>query len=399
VGTGVSTERRDDEKAVAAAELAGELDRILGQGMGVHTKLFTWGLALPPFASATAWLVLYGLASGIVALLALLWQSVPQPKLFGLLAWGGGYFTAAMFFARRATDQIRATVADDIVPYAESSYLAAVTSDLRSACPPWVFRWLPPLLGGAALALAGWAIVGDLWGLRIIDVRHIDTRCVDRDGCFPIQISPQLVFWALTYFLYLFTAVQAVLAARFHRSFARELELQADTFYILEARETALVKGLAKLGGQVLGFWVAIFLVVLSIMILAVAPDQYRLGMDSKFLLLLVSIAGFFSFGYGTIVYLDSESIIRATLRRFTLRHAADLQVELNALVEPALSKGAATTAEAEAERKRLADLHDQIVAGGDYGSRMKAGFSLVLPFVPLAGILISSIKLVAGGS
>jgi hypothetical protein len=383
-----STERWDGREE-AEIQLAAAVRRILGSSMGVRYWPIKKGSedvhelrgAPNPLVSAAHWLIVYPFLA-LILFWSLFWllngvhsrggTSVP-PHLLSLLLWGGLYFSAAIFLAQNVTLKIYDTVRYDILPHASASYVEAVTKDLDTSYGPRFLLWLP-------LAVASVSLIAALMALRLdpdIAPLFADYRQL-----------PALVVWSLSYFLYFAAAAVAVVAGRFYSTFARHLEIDRSTFYLLRAVDTPLVRGLAKLGAQVLTFWVCIFLAILSSMLLAVLPiGVYRLPPDSVLLFTMVPITGFFSLGFGTLVYLDTEARIRSNLQRFVHKQARILQEKVNALSWPA--KGRPLSGAVSLER--LAALHDQILAGGRYGSRASAAVSIALPLLmPVASLVVS---------
>ena len=99
-------------------------------------------------------------------------------------------------------------------------------------------------------------------------------------------------------------------------------------------------------------------------------------------------IAGFFSLGLGSLVYLRTEARIRATLQRFVNAQAAMLQQRSNALIDP----GANRVPEDADALRQLTEWQDRFLAGGRYGSRAGAGISIALPL--LLPLLTLALKL-----
>lgn len=353
-------------------ELNSEVQRILGPWMGVwliprhwHPRLADWQwVALVLAVPALAWVALDRAGAG-----------PSEPKLVTMIAWGTFYFGCASYLAQQTTRQIYATISEDILPFASPAYARAVAGDLREHYPDRIRIWLPLLIGGGAIAAAWWVLDLDLAEAR--------SRAAGR-------LTGERMLWGFCYFVAFLTAAMAVVAARFYLSFARKLELESSSFHVAGAADTPLVRGLSRLATQVLIFWSLIFIAILSSMLLAVLPpDPYRLSADSKLLFTMVPIAGFFSLGFGTFIYLAAEAKVRATLHRFASREAAPLQRLCSAALHP--PAGAPPDVD---EAKRLADLQDRIVAGARYGSRVGVSISVALPLImPVVGIIVNLAK------
>ena len=352
--------------------LIAEVRRILGIGHGrvrFSPIPASWG----PVAVSLGFLAIYGLLwMGVEALTDYGgWPS--RPRLVSLLAWGGLYFTAAFFFQQSVSTRLLETIRREIEPHASPGYLKAVTRDLQRRYGPVNATLLPLAVATASLAAGIFAV-------------HTDLEPVSGESLWAALQSPEFLFWGATYFLYFFTAAQAVVAARFYLSFADHLGMEAGSFYILGAAESPLVVGLARLAGQVLIFWLMLFLTIVSSMILAAPwPDGYAFTTNSLFLRLLVPVAGFFSLGFGSLVYLGSEAKIRATLRRFTQERLTLVRRRSNEIFPDC----AADSPERRKMLAELADVHDRVVAGGKYGSRIGTAISFALPVtLPILSIV-----------
>lgn len=356
------------ERLIAAVE------GILGSTMGT---MVLPGVAERPLRHAVAlWFAIYP-----VLCLGSAYVGPRDPQLVGLLVWGGLYFAAGIYFCRRTASEVHATIREDIVPFVSPAYADAVAQDLRRHYPP-AFRWrLPLLIAAVSLAAAGWALASDLWscpiaakcgGLTLLQLRR--------------PVGGQHLVWAVSFFVYFLTAAQSVIATRFYLAFARKLEIESPRLHLLGAADSPAVRGLSRLATQVLVFWVMIFLSILAVMLVAVLPHPYGLPPDSRLLFTMVPIAGFFSLGFGTLVYLAAEARIRATLQRFASRGIDAIQQRANALM-----RGGSAPAEQLAEAARLADVQQRIVTGARYGSRVGVSVSVALPLImPVVSILVN---------
>jgi len=353
------------------AALSGLLGRSMGGGRP-HASPAPIGR---PGASAFGLLAIYALM--LAAAETAEWaggMSTPH-QLLGMLVWAGFYGAVRAYLGQRATARVMATVERDIVPHASPAYLDAVASAIEQRQTAVRRLAVPLLVAAAATAVTLWVLVMEPWTHwrepNIQDFLH----------------SPVWLFGAIVYFLSFFVSARSIGAARFHLSFARCLQADRDhCLYVLGAAESPLVKGLAKLGGQILAFWTMVFLSVLSVMILALKRlGDYGLGPNSVFLVVLIPALGFLTLGIGSLVYLESEGKIRGMLKRFTFSQAWILQSRSNALLDPLAGRVPADPGEIS----QLTDWHDRILAGGRYGSRAGTTISIVLPFLLPAVSLI----------
>jgi hypothetical protein len=364
------------EKGAARAAREQKLDRALGHTLGI-----AMGVRLVPGtprverARPLFWVGLWLAGYGAIVLAVLLFfPRSPQghPQIVSLLAWFGFYFAVAIYLSVATTQKIFDTVRHDIVPNATDEYLDAVAADLEAHFTVRQRIGLPLLVAAISTAAATYAFGQDINAEFTVPGR--------------IHSAPMLL-WGASYFLCFYAAAAGVVGAQFHLFFARHLDAVSSRFYALAAAETPIVKGLAKLGTQVLIYWVLIFLAIASCMLVTVLPpDAHELRHTSLLLSTMIPISLFFSLGFGTLVYLASEASIRATLQRFTARQTAALQKRMNDMLFPAGNIVPADTAELD----RLIAWHDRITGGGRYGSRIGAAVSITLPLImPVATLLV----------
>jgi hypothetical protein len=317
------------------------------------------------------WLVAYG------AVLAAVLSLAPHPpnghgQIVSLLVWFGLYFAVATYVCISTTPKIFDTVEKHIIPHATDEYLDAVAADLNRYFTIWHRIGIPLLAATVSAVAAIWMLGWDIEaGFRVTGRLY----------------SWEMLLFGMSYFLCFYTASAGVVGGRFHLFFARNLDKASSRFFVLAAADTPIVRGLAKLGTQVLIYWVLIFLAIASSMLVAVIPsDEYRLPAASWLLSTMVPISLFFSLGVGTLVYLASEASIRSELQRFTARQTASLQSMINRLLFPASGTIPADTAELD----RLVGWHERIVGGGRYGSRIGTAVSITLPLLmPVISLLV----------
>ncbi len=352
--------RAEKERLLAA------LERLHRRAMGISMPAY--GRArLSPLPFASIWAGAYILVAA--ALLGLESDGArSDPRFVGLVGWGLVYSTAVMFFARLATLRSFDIVRRDILPFATPAYVAAVADDLErrdSALMRWVVPLLVAILAALASTMAAAYESPPIAGDRSGPVRH---------------------FWSFIGLYLSFMAARGVLVGRFYEPFARRLDLARETFYVLGAAETPLVKGAGGLARQMVILWAMIFLAILSIMLLgAEFVRPYGFQGRSPFLWFVVPIAGFASVGYGSLLYLRSEAAIRETLGRFATAQAEALQRLANARLDPAAGRLPEDSDEAE----QLSAWHDRILAGARYGNLLGTVLSYTLPFVmPLLGLI-----------
>lgn len=378
------TDPRAEEERLLAA-----LERLHRRAMGISMPVY--GRApLSPLPFASIWAGAYILVAA--AMLGLESSGArSDPRFVGLVGWGLVYSTAVMFFARLATLRSFDIVRRDILPFATPAYVAAVADDLERRDTA-LMRWVVPLLVAILVALASTMALAYECPL----IAHIPFASTVAQACESPPIASDRSgavrhFWTFIGFYLSFVAARGVLVGRFYEPFARRLDLAREKFYVLGAAETPLVRGAAGLARQMLILWAMIFLAILSIMLLGaefVGPYGFQGG--SPFLWFMVPTAGFASVGYGSLLYLRSESAIRETLGRFATAQAEALQRLANARLDPAAGRLPEDSGEAE----RLSAWHDRILAGARYGNRLGTVLSYTLPFVmPLLSLVRALIR------
>lgn len=359
----------EEERLLAA------LERLHRRAMGIAMPVYGRARLSPlPFASiwAGAYILVFAAVLGLESD-----GARSDPRFIGLVGWGLVYSTAVMFFARLATLRSFDIVRRDILPYATPAYVAAVADDLERRDSA-LMRWAVPLLVAILAALASTMALA----YECPPTSHTYFANTVAQACEPIagdRSGPVRLFWAFIGLYLSFVAARGVLVGRFYEPFARRLDLARETFYVLGAAETPLVRGAGGLARQMLILWAMIFLAILSIMLLgAEFLRPYGFQGRSPFLWFVVPTAGFASLGYGSLLYLRSEAAIRETLGRFAAAQAEALQRLANARLDPAAGRLPEDSGEAE----QLSAWHDRILAGARYGNRLGTVLSVTLPFV-----------------
>ncbi|HYD38938.1 MAG TPA: hypothetical protein VEA60_15060 [Allosphingosinicella sp.] len=363
-----------------AQRLRAALVGLLGDSMGGTPRRASGAPLLKPGIQALRALAVYLLAWAAVEALRLATGGPVYPPLVALLAWAGLYVSARAYIAGDSTARVIATIDRDILPFASTGFVDAVAADLERRDTP-ARRIVWPLAVALACTAAGVAAFADDLGVTLDQA----------------LASPEALFAILSLLLGYFLSARSAGAAGFYISFAERLDSEAGKgLFVLDAAQSPLVQGLAKLGTQVLIFWALIFVAILSSLLLALPwPDGFRLEENSLFLWVFVPVTGFVTLGFGSLVYLRSEGKIRSALRRYTRAEAVLLQQRINALLDPAAG---CVPADAE-EVDRLVEWHDRILAGGRYGSRLGTSVSIALPFILPAVSLAKSLYVSLAGS
>jgi hypothetical protein len=192
------------------------------------------------------------------------------------------------------------------------------------------------------------------------------------------------LFWSVAVAVIAYLMMRVVVTATFPRLFAAALERERQSLYPPCPAKSALVQGLARLNRTLLACWTIVFVVLATIMLLSRLPEPFGLDGRSPYLFVVMPLLAIFSLGLGALVYLDSESMIANALKRYSLERAEALQREIITL----MNAGAEADERTAARLDRLTRLHDQILAGGNYGSRIGTGISVVLPLLPAISLI-----------
>ena len=357
-----------DAKRALVAVLEARLDTAMGIRLSVLGRIPS---LRDPIPLAAAWFLLYASAAAVT-----LWWSTGgalphggHAKLVSFMTWSGFAFAATIALARLTTAYAIDLVRRDILPFASDQYAAVVAEVLDRERRSLDLQAAPWVAASAATVAMLWATaieIAPLWWTA---------------SPFPLD----LLFWAAASFYIYFWTTRMIVAATFPRAFAVALDDDRDSLYLLGAVDSPLILGFSRLNRAILVFWSMIFLLVLSGLLLVLPGKPFGLVPGSPFLFVLVPISAFFSLGLGTLIYLGGEAVIGTALRRYILKRVEPLQREINALLQGPGRDDEASEAKAE----RLVQLHDRIIAGGRYGSRLATGVSLALPLaMPAIGLI-----------
>jgi len=211
----------------------------------------------------------------------------------------------------------------------------------------------------------------------------------------------EVVWWCCGWALLFAAAAKCMNVARFYRLFAAHLADDPRELYAMDPARSTLVISIAAVAQRMMLFWFAGAVSIALVIPFAVkdwsswwastyyspAPGLFHSLPAALFTLDLphnsfvgidVLVIGFFSIGFGTVVFLRNEAALRQavnTVTRSTLRlveiEVADLSHRLGELDE--------------ANWKRLAELnalHKEVATAGSYRSIIVSGLSVMVPFV-----------------
>src|SRR5258706_5463541 len=288
--------------------------------------------------------------------------------LFWLSVWGSCYFAFAAGIARATFSSVLKIIENSILPELSETAAAAIDEDLARR-----FSTTKVFVGAVLVAMVA-------TGVSAI-VLHYDLMIH-----YHAQSSAslwQIVWLCCGYFILYFTAARATYAARFYGTFANHLKIDADRIYALDPAHSRQVAHIASVGQLVLLFWFGI--------VCAVATLYPLFNRDLPwFVIFVVPIASFFSVGFGTMVFLDSEKDIRSIVKDVARSTLNSLEKE----IEDLFSRRS-TLDEPQWDRMRgLIASRDKLIATGSYRSAVLTWLNILVPLaLPLIPTMIDAWK------
>jgi hypothetical protein len=239
-----------------------------------------------------------------------------------LSSWGSLYFGFVVSLARRSTLNTWQIVTQRVVPNIRPDGLPTITSKLNDQ---FNAKWRISI----SVAVALFAEIG--FGMALVPM-------IDARGVFEWA---SVVLTMLVYVPLYFSAAEATFSARFYHCFSSLLRERSSELFADDPAASPCVLAVTQLSRCVLVFWLLVFLLVMSIGSVSVAaiylslPEAKELAALAYWVML---IAGFASFGFGSIVYLEAEAEIRNAVERVRLTSLAKAQWlfrELSAKEQP----------------------------------------------------------------
>lgn len=344
---------------VPQTTLQDALNATVGYSMGVRLRRLDEGRSelISPVSVGFLWLIgmlvffclpVWLLGPKERTLVGPVWLLVPKDwTLVRLAAWGALYLAWAVFTAQLASRSARALISVEIEPLLSRTQEQHVVDALcsRFARP----RVLLTSLGVAALALAASVVA--------LPRTHMEVSFI------------QVGIVSVEFYLLYVTAVQATDVARFYGVFAEAVEKEPELLFVLAPSRSPLVEAVRRLGEIVVLFW---FGIMISILTLVIFLDQLR-----DFVLLFVSVASFFSFLFGSLVFLRAQGRLRAATRQAAAQSGLRLDREARSLLSQH-----GQVREAELTRLEvLARLHLELSRKASAGSIFLTALSVITPF------------------
>jgi hypothetical protein len=206
---------------------------------------------------------------------------------------------------------------------------------------------------------------------------------------------PLLYVWGSGFFVLYFTAAQATLTAPFYTCFSHTLRKQSADLFEIDPAASPAVSACTMLARRILYYWFLVFLLVISLLAIPVIMTQpFVSGFVSKpaadmslFISSVVFVAGFFSFIFGSLIYLGFESDVRIAVERVRLASLSVLQAAYCDLYYRQL----VLSAEESAQLDRMKNASDYLSKSGNLRTSAQVLgtlFAAILP--PLVSIVVA---------
>lgn len=270
--------------------------------------------------------------------------------LFWLSVWGSCYLAFAAAIAGSTSSSIFEAIENSILPELSERAVAAIDEDLARRFGTRRVSLVSLLAAIVAVALSALALYSDLKS----------------------DAKPWEIGWSLCGFFILYlTAARATYVARFYGTFAAHLKIDSDRVYALDPAHSAQIASIASVGQRILLFWLGIVCSVATLYPLFVHRIHW-------FVIIVVPLASFFSVGFGTVVFLNSEHAIRSVVREIATSTLLSTEREIADLL-----KRRSSLDELQWQRLQgLMSLHEKVVATGSYRSALVSGLSILVPLV-----------------
>jgi hypothetical protein len=348
-------------------ELAAAVEVLLGSSLGVNLPRGRF----PERLSA----ILAGLSAGLLyACVPVLQYAIGSPGVLILLScWGTLYFGVVVALTRSTSRWAIESVATLIVPTLSDTAARMALDTIRSDFQRQRFV-VVSLATSLVLAGLSW------WLLR------------------PVMRPQHLAVWSVGYTFLYFTAALVTLTTRFHLCFSAAIKQHPEQLFQLDPAHSPVILALSALGNRLLRYWFYVFLLVVTLA--GVPPVASRLQLEHAdtlptFVFAVIAVAGFFSFVFGSLVYLRFENDLRNAVDRVRLSALDELQREYTERFQAA----AALQDSDQARINQLKGACDLLSTGGLTRTAGRAAVAMLVTILPaVAGIFAAVVSLWSGG-
>lgn len=308
------------------------------------------------------------LAAALYALIPLLEMfRMPRSRELILLSWWGTIYLGIVVALTRSTSLAVTEIIQVLVlPNMSEQCAKTVREDIGR-------RFVRPRIIMKSLAVSGVAIFISIWILRAYP-------WVD------------LAVWGLGFFILYFTASQATLTAPFYTCFSHSLKDHSDDLFPSDPAASPAVSACTALAKRILYYWFGVFALVMSMMALPFASGFVGASSANvaRFISTVVIVAGFFSFAFGSLVYLRFEGDLRTAVERARLATLSRVQARYCDL----FSKQGTLSADDWVQLDRLQMASDRLAKSGRLRSSVHnlgtVTAALLPPVVSIVGAVLT---------
>jgi hypothetical protein len=206
---------------------------------------------------------------------------------------------------------------------------------------------------------------------------------------------PQLCAWGVGFFILYFTASQATLTAPFYTRFSASLRDHSDVLFPVDPAASPAIHACTSLAKRILWYWFVVSALVMSLMavpyiwtfLLASRFGTWS-GSVSRFIAVVVFVAGFFSFGFGSLVYLRSENDLRIAVDRLRLATLSTVQTRYCEL----FSNERALSTEEQSQLDHLKSTSDYLSRYGNLRDSLETLASAVAAILPPFATILGAV-------
>lgn len=212
-----------------------------------------------------------------------------------------------------------------------------------------------------------------------------------------------VIWWSIGWSILFATSANVVNVSRFYGAFSEALQYNLERLYPLNPARSSLVLSISAIGKKMIIFWFGIAISIALILPFGIVNLNVSLSKIfdiiyitnnvqnitlSDFVLIEVPIAGFFSIGLGSIVFLSSEASIRSAVE--TYKRLALRKIENNTRLMESLESIEKSDID---KLKEINLLHDAIAGSGSYGNIFSSALGIISPLVPIISLFFHDSK------
>ncbi len=224
-----------------------------------------------------------------------------SPELFLLFCWGAVYCGLVVTLTRSTSRAVVEIVEVLILPNVSEAFAETVRAKIEKNFSRPRTLWISLCVATTAM-LISWVL---LWQFHWV----------------------RLCLWGIGFFILFFTGAQATLTAPFYTCFSSSLKEHTDVLFFLDPAASPAVSVCTALARRILWYWFVVFVFLVSLIaVLYVLGTSSVSGSVLRFVSIVVLVAGFFSFGFGSLVFLEFERDLRVAIDKVRLATLSTVQ-------------------------------------------------------------------------